>query len=45
MLQVMSGLERQVADYAAREAEVQKLTRECKEKVEDAISLKEQVIF
>ena len=43
MLQVMSGLERQVADYASKEEEFYKLTRECKDKVEESIILKEQV--
>jgi hypothetical protein len=41
--QVMGGLERQVADYHEREEEVQRLARESKQKVEDALSLKDQV--
>ena len=45
MLQDMSGLERQVADYASKEEEVYKLTRECKDKVDEAIILKEQVFI
>jgi hypothetical protein len=39
----MGGLERQVADYHEREEEVQRLARESKQKVEDALSLKDQV--
>jgi myosin protein heavy chain len=42
MLQVMSGLEGQVADYHEREEEVQRLARESKQKVEDALSIKDQ---
>lgn len=38
----MGGLERQVADYHEREEEVQQLARESKQKVEDALSLKDQ---
>lgn len=41
--QVMGGLERQVADYHEREEEVQRLARESKQKVEEALSLKDQV--
>ena len=40
--QVMGGLERQVADYHEREEEVQRLATESKQKVEDALSLKDQ---
>jgi hypothetical protein len=43
--QVMGGLERQVADYHEREEEVQRLARESKQKVEDALSLKDQVSY
>lgn len=43
MLQVMSSLERQVADYAAKEEEVAALSRECKEKVDDALTARDQV--
>lgn len=43
MLQVMSSLERQVADYAAKEEEVTALSRECTEKVEDALTVRDQV--
>lgn len=39
----MGGLERQVADYHEREEEVQRLARDSKQKVEDALSIKEQV--
>ena len=39
----MGGLERQVADYQEREDEVQRLARESKQQVEDALSLKDQV--
>ena len=38
----MGGLERQVADYHEREEEVQRLARESIQKVEDALSLKDQ---
>jgi hypothetical protein len=41
----MGGLERQVADYHEREEEVQRLARESKQKVEDALSLKDQVSY
>lgn len=39
----MSGLERQLSEYSNREAEVEKLAKECKENVEIAITEKEQV--
>ena len=39
----MGGLERQVSDYHEREEDVQRLARDSKQKVEDALSLKEQV--
>ena len=42
-IKVMGGLERQVADYQEREDEVQRLARESKQQVEDALSLKDQV--
>jgi hypothetical protein len=42
MLQVMGGLERQLNDYSAREAEVERLARESKEKYEEALTMKEQ---
>jgi chromosome segregation ATPase len=45
MLQVMSGLERQVANYVSKEDEFHKLTRECKDKVEEAVSFREQVLL
>jgi chromosome segregation ATPase len=43
MLQVMGGLERQLTEYSAREAEVERLTRECKEKIEEAMIARDQV--
>lgn len=43
MLQVMAGLERQIAEYSAREGEVQRLGRDAKEKVEEALSARDQV--
>ena len=43
MLQVMSSLERQVAEYTAKEEEVAALSRECTEKVEDALTVRDQV--
>jgi tryptophan synthase beta subunit len=43
MLQVMGGLERQLNEYAGREAEVEKKARVSKEMQEEASILKEQV--
>jgi chromosome segregation ATPase len=43
MLQVMGGLERQLSDYAGREAEVERLTKECKDKIEEAMIARDQV--
>lgn len=44
MLQVMSAQERQITDYAAREAEVEALSRECKERIEEAMIARDQAI-
>jgi myosin protein heavy chain len=44
MLQVMTGLERQVADYSSRESDVQRLVREGKEKIEDALAARDTAI-
>lgn len=44
MLQVMGGLERQLSEYAAREAEVQQQGREAKERVEEALAGREQAV-
>ncbi len=38
MLQVMSGLERQLTEYSTREAEVENIARASKEKVEEALT-------
>lgn len=43
MLQVMAGLERQLNEYAQREAEVDRLSRSCVAREEEAITLREQV--
>lgn len=43
MLQVMSGLEKQVSEYATREAEVEKLAKDSKIKIAEAIGLRDQV--
>lgn len=44
MLQVMSAQERQIGDYAAREAQVEALSRECKERIEEAMIARDQAI-
>lgn len=44
MLQVMTGLERQVADYSSREGDVQRLVREGQEKIEDALAVRDTAI-
>ena len=44
MLQVMSGLERQLNEYSNREVEVEKLAKDSKEKMEEALTLKEQFL-
>lgn len=41
MLQVMSGLERQLNEYSTREADVEKLAKEAKSKMEEAMTIKE----
>lgn len=43
MLQVMSGMERQLNEYAAREDQIAKLGVESREKIEEALTIKEQV--
>lgn len=43
MLQVMSGLERQVKEYSLREEQVNRLSMESKERIEEALIIKEQV--
>lgn len=43
MLQVMGGLERQLSEYAAREADVDKRDKSCKEREEEMLIFKEQV--
>ena len=44
MLQVMSGLERQLLGYTSREAEVEKLAKDNKEKVEIALMERDRAI-
>jgi len=43
MLQVMGGLERQLSEYAARETDVDKRDKSCKEREEEMQIFKEQV--
>ena len=43
MLQVMGGLERQLNEYAAREAEVERLAKDSRERIEESLTIKEQV--
>ena len=43
MLQVMSGLERQIVEFTSREADVLKQSKESKERVEEALSARDQV--
>jgi chromosome segregation ATPase len=43
MLQVMSGLERQLAEYSNRESEIERLAGESKEKLEEAYVARDQV--
>jgi chromosome segregation ATPase len=43
MLQVMSGMERQSNEYASREETTNRLTSESRQKMEEAITIKEQV--
>ena len=38
----MAGLERQVADFVAREGDVQKLAKDSREKVEEAYAARDQ---
>lgn len=42
MLQVMTGMERQLNEYAAREEQVNKLASESRQKMEEAITVREQ---
>mmetsp|Transcript_21841 Transcript_21841/g.40736 ORF Transcript_21841/g.40736 Transcript_21841/m.40736 type:complete len:781 (+) Transcript_21841:66-2408(+) len=44
MLQVMAGLERQLSEYSSREAEVEKLSKENKEKTEEALVMRDQAM-
>ena len=43
MLQVMSGLERQLAEYSNRESEIERVATESKEKLEEAYVARDQV--
>lgn len=45
MLQVMSGLERQLNEYSIRETEVDRQAKESREKFEEALSIIEQVSY
>lgn len=42
--QVMSGLERQLSEYSAREAEVERIAKDSKEKVEEALVVRDQAV-
>lgn len=42
MLQVMTGMEKQLNEYSTREEQVAKLSAEAREKMEEAIMIKEQ---
>lgn len=42
MLQVMAGLERQVKEYSMREEQVNRLAHDSKERIEEALIIKEQ---
>ncbi|CAM9783522.1 unnamed protein product [Scytosiphon promiscuus] len=42
MLQVMSGMEKQIADFSSREESTSVLAKESKQKVEDALLLRDQ---
>ena len=44
MLQVMSGLERQLTEYSTREAEVERSSRESKERVEQSLVERDQAV-
>lgn len=44
MLHVLSGMEKQLQEYAAKEEELQRFSRESKEKLEEALALKEQAL-
>jgi chromosome segregation ATPase len=43
MLQVMSGLEKQVNEFAAREGELEKLSKEYRNRMEEALTSRDQV--
>lgn len=44
MLQVMSGLERQISEYSSREAEIEKAARDGKEAIEQALVERDQAL-
>ena len=44
MLQVMTGLERQISEYSVREADVEKLARDSKESIELALMERDQTL-
>ena len=41
----MSGLERQLSEYSAREAEVERIAKDSKEKIEEALVMRDQVRY
>jgi hypothetical protein len=42
MMQTMAGLERQIQEYASREESVNKLAAVSREKIQEALTIKEQ---
>jgi hypothetical protein len=44
MLQVMGGLERQVSAYSAREADVERIVRDSKEKLENSLTERDKAV-
>eukprot|EP01042_Synura_sphagnicola_P005074 gene5074-6461_t len=44
MLQVMTGLERQLADFSSREEQVERIAKESKEKMEEAYLQRDQAV-
>lgn len=43
MLQVMSGLEKQISEYSTRESQMEKIVKDCKIQLNEAISSRDQV--
>lgn len=44
MLQVMGGLERQVSEYSSREADVERIVRDSKEKLENSLTERDKAL-